>query len=334
MLSCVIPAFNEQDCIERAIREVARVLSPLTRRYEIIVVDDGSRDSTVMIAEKLITEFPLRILCLSRNFGKENALRAGIEAARGDAVIVIDADLQEPADNIKTLVAKWQEGYDMVYGFRANRDDEGLRKRLGTWIFYKLMRNAHEVTVPADARDFRLMDRKVVDAICSLPERNLFMKGMYSWVGFKSTSVPIFMEERRGGVTKYGFRRLFDLAVTGLTAFTVWPLRIWVGLGTIISILSITYAGYVALRTLIYGTDVPGWATLTVAMFFFGGVQLLSIGILGEYLSRVYTEVKGRPRHIIAREIVSPIVDSKGVEGESLAQPDYKLADTKVVAHL
>ncbi len=304
-ISAVIPAFNEQDNIATAIIAVSVELRQLGRSFEILVIDDGSADQTVHRAKALINAYPLRIICLSRNFGKENAISAGLEHARGAAVFIIDADLQEPVSAISTFVEKWDEGYEMIYAFREDRADEGLVKRAATSAFYWLLDMSTDCTIPRNARDFRLMDRKVVDAICSLPERNRFMKGIYSWVGFRTAAVPVSLAPRANGASKFNFRQLFDLAVTGLTSFTAWPLRVWTIAGLVISILSICYAVAIAVRTVIFGVDVPGWATLTVAVFFFGGVQLLSIGILGEYLSRVFSEVKARPGHIVSQKFES-----------------------------
>jgi glycosyltransferase involved in cell wall biosynthesis len=193
----------------------------------------------------------------------------------------------------------------MVYGVRANRDDETWMKRKGTAVFYWMLNRSTSVTIPEDARDFRLMDRKVVDALCALPERDRFMKGLYSWVGFKSLAVPVVIEARRSGQSKFNFRGLAKLALSGLTSFTDWPLRIWTGIGAAVSAASIVYALWIALRTVLFGVELPGWATITVAIFFLGGVQILSIGVLGEYLSRIFSEVKARPGHIVAEEFSS-----------------------------
>jgi len=301
-VSCVVPAYNEADNIGMTITAIAEEMIQLRRDFEIIVVDDGSRDATVAEAREMIGRYPVRVICLSRNFGKENAITAGMKAARGKACIMIDADLQEPISYLKEFLQYWDAGMEMVYGVRLHREDESYLKRKGANAFYWLLGKTTSVSIPPNARDFRLMDRKVVDAILSLPERNRFMKGLYSWVGFKSQAVPVIIDQRRSGKSKFNYKRLFDLALTGLTSFSDWPLRVWTGIGVLISMLSICYALMIAGRTLFFGSDVPGWATLTVAVCFLGGVQILSIGVLGEYLSRIFSEVKARPGHIVSQE--------------------------------
>ncbi|MGZ0657577.1 glycosyltransferase family 2 protein [Coraliomargarita sp. W4R53] len=301
-VSCVVPAYNEAENVVATVTAIAEEMIQLRRDFEIIIVDDGSRDATVVEARKTIGIYPVRVICLSRNFGKENAITAGMKAVRGDACIVIDADLQEPISYLKEFLEYWDAGMEMVYGVRLHREDESYLKRKGANAFYWFLGKTTSVDIPADARDFRLMDRKVVDAILSLPERNRFMKGLYSWVGFKSQAVPVVIDQRKKGESKFNYKRLFDLALTGLTSFSDWPLRVWTGVGVVVSALSICYACMIAGRTLFFGSDVPGWATLTVAVCFLGGVQILSIGVLGEYMSRVFSEVKARPGHIVSQE--------------------------------
>lgn len=302
-LSFVIPAYNEEQNIAETLRRVSTHGTRLVRTAEIIVVDDGSRDGTVATVRAGNWDLPVTVVRLSRNFGKEQAIMAGLRRATGRAVVVLDADLQEPLRYLEDLLAEYRAGYQMVYAVRAHRRDESRVKRVLTRAFYRFLNYGSEVDVPADARDFRLMDRKVVDALCALPENNRFMKGLYSWVGFSSTAVPVELEPRVAGTSKFGLRGLFRLALTGVTSFTVWPLRMWTGIGTTLALISILYGAYLTGRTLILGTDLPGWATLAVAIFFLGGVQLISIGVLGEYLARVFSEVKGRPGYLVAEEI-------------------------------
>jgi glycosyltransferase involved in cell wall biosynthesis len=302
-LSFVIPAYNEAENIAETLRRVAETATKLVDTSEIIVVDDGSSDATIQTACDTVVSVPVRVLRLSRNFGKEQAIMAGLQQARGAAVVILDADLQEPLFHVETMLEHHRNGYEMVYAVRAHRADEPILKRLFTKTFYNFVGYGGEFEIPPDARDFRLMDRRVVDALCSLPERNRFMKGLYGWVGFRSIAVPVEIEERQNGTSKFGFRGLLKLGLTGLTSFTNWPLRMWTGIGTFIAILSIFYGLWITTRTLIWGVDVPGWTTLVVAVFFIGGVQLVSIGIIGEYLARVFTEVKGRPGYLIAEEL-------------------------------
>ncbi|MDE4193455.1 glycosyltransferase family 2 protein [Phaeobacter gallaeciensis] len=299
-LSFVIPAYNEEANIAETIRRVDDEARTLVRSHEIIIVDDGSSDKTFERTKETAGDVPIHVLRLSRNFGKEQAIMAGLEASTGAGVVILDADLQEPLCHLATMLQHRAEGFEVVYAVRAHRDDEPYLKRLFTRVFYKLLNLGSEADIPPDARDFRLMDRRVVDALCNLPERNRFMKGLYGWVGFRSKAIPIELEQRAGGTSKFGFRSLLKLGLTGMTSFTSWPLRVWTLIGMSVAALSILYGLWIAAKTMIFGIDVPGWSTLAVAVFLLGGVQLISIGVLGEYLARVFTEVKGRPGFIIA----------------------------------
>lgn len=305
-LSFVIPAYNEAETIIETLQRVSRKARKLTDHAEILVVDDGSTDATLEHVRTGQWEVPVRLLRLSRNFGKEQAIMAGLRHAAGRAVVILDADLQEPLRYVDTMLEKYREGYEVVYAVRAHRDDESQIKRRCTAAFYRFLNIGSDVAMPADARDFRLMDRKVVDALCALPENNRFMKGLYAWVGFKSLAIPVELQPRGGGVTKFNFGRLLKLGLTGLTAFTDWPLRIWTAIGMGLATLSILYGMFLAGRTVFVGHDVPGWSTLAVALFFFSGIQLMSIGVLGEYLARVFNEVKGRPGYLVAEDLDIP----------------------------
>ncbi len=301
-LSIVIPAHNEEGNIDDAIVRVHAEVSDLVESHEIIIVDDGSTDSTLSRAKALAADYPLRVLRLSRNFGKEQAIMAGLQASCGKAVVILDADLQEPLSCLGEMLKAYEDGYEMVYTCRAHRADEPKSKRLFSKFFYRLLNFGADVPIPPDSRDFRLMDRRVVDALCALPESNRFMKGLYGWVGFRTKEIRIELEPRLHGTSKFRFLGLMRLALTGLTSFTTWPLRIWTLIGLGIATLSILYGGWIAIRTLAFGVDVPGWSTLAAAIFMLGGVQLVSIGVLGEYVARVFGEVKGRPGFIIAED--------------------------------
>ena len=301
-ISCVVPAYNEAANLGVLLTGLTAQLAELTERWEILVVDDGSRDATPAAMAPWLTRPGVRYLRLSRNFGKEAALTAGIDHAGGDVVLLMDADLQHPASLVPAMVTAWCDGADMVCAARASRADESWPKRIGTAIFYRLVNHNAAVPIPVDAGDFRLMDRRVVDALKSLPERNRFMKGLYAWVGFHNVIIPYVPAERHAGVSTFSLRNLSKLAFTGVTAFTNAPLRLWSGLGVVVALFALGFGLWIVGEHFIYGSDVPGWATLVCGMMFFSGVQLLSIGILGEYVGRIFDEVKQRPVYLIGSE--------------------------------
>ncbi|HVJ45387.1 MAG TPA: glycosyltransferase family 2 protein [Luteolibacter sp.] len=299
-ITCVVPAYNEAEGIADFITALCSYLAGVTNRYDVIIVDDGSRDDTSLNVIAASGGLPVRLLALSRNFGKEAAIAAGLAEACGEVVVIMDADFQHPVATIGEFIDRWQQGYDMVYGVRSDRRTDSPVRRHLSRCFYQMLSRGASVDIPADAGDFRLLDRRVVAALRQLPESGKFMKGLYNWVGFNKTAVTFDCGERLAGTSKFNFPKLFDLAMTGLTSFSSFPLRIWVGIGSLVSAFSIFYAIYIILRTMISGSDVPGWATLIVAVSFLGGVQLLSIGLLGEYVARIFTEVKRRPNYLIA----------------------------------
>ena len=299
-LSCVVPAHNEAQNLEGFLRALAQAAGALTPDFEIVVINDGSRDATHELALRLAQELPLRYLALSRNFGKEAGLSAGIDHARGNAVLLIDADFQHPLDLLPQMHALWQAGFDMVYGVITDRGAESGAKRVGTNVFYRLMNAGNKVKIPPNAGDFRWMDRRVVDALKALPERNRFMKGLYAWVGFKTAALPFVPLDRAAGVSSFNLRRLGSLALSGLTSFTTLPLRVWSMIGGSISLLALAYAFWITIDTVFFGSDLDGWPTLAVSIMLFSGVQLMSIGILGEYIGRIYDEVKRRPVYVVA----------------------------------
>ena len=302
VLSCVVPAFNEAENLALFIPALAEKLQQLDlAAYEIIVIDDGSKDNTLEVLYSLVDQYPLRVLELSRNFGKEAALSAGLDHVTGDIALLIDADFQHPIDEIPTMLNLWRNGYDMIYGIR-NRNTESWLKRLFTHAYYRILSLSSSVSIPEDAGDFRLIDAKVITAIQNLPEKNRYMKGLYAWVGFKAIGLQFSEQERQYGKSSFNFKALFNLALSGLTGFSDLPLRVCIYLGALLAFIAMAYGCWIIGETLIEGTTVPGWATLAAGMTLLGGIQLLFTGILGEYISRIYTEVKNRPKYIVAAE--------------------------------
>ena len=303
-LSCVVPAFNEARNLATVVPHILATLATLSDRIELIVVDDGSRDDTTSVMQALCATHPEVVyLKLSRNFGKEPALTAGIDATRGDVVFLMDADGQHPVTLLSEMLQKWRLGSDVVYAVRKTRDDQsGLQVSL-TGLFYKLVNYGNRVKIPANAGDFRLMDRKVVDALKSLPERNRFMKGLYAWVGFNSTAIDYQPLARADGKSNFGLRGSLSLALTGILAFSIAPLRALTLVGLILSAIALGYGGWVVVDYFVSGIAVPGYATIVVGMMFFSGIQLLSIGILAEYVGRIYEEVKQRPNYLVSQRL-------------------------------
>ncbi|BDT68154.1 putative glycosyltransferase [Comamonadaceae bacterium OS-1] len=301
-ISVVVPAYNEASNLPALMAVLTPALRDLTDQWEVLVVDDGSRDATPVAMLSWLVEPGVRYLRLSRNFGKECALTAGIEHAHGDVVVCMDADLQHPVKMLEPMLARWRDGVDMVCATRATRVDETLAKRVGTWLFYRLVNTNRMVQIPVDAGDFRMMDRCVVDALKSLPERNRFMKGLFAWVGFRTEILPYTPHERASGKSSFSIRGLARLAFTGVTSFTNFPLRLWSALGILIAFGAMLFGLWIVFEHFFEAQPVPGWATLATSMLFFSGVQLLSIGILGEYVGRIFDEVKQRPIYIVASE--------------------------------
>ncbi len=301
-ISCVIPCFNEGPNLRRLLPLLEDILWATHMRWEIIVVDDGSTDDTVAVAEAWCELSGFRCISLSRNFGKEAALTAGLAAATGDAVVLLDGDLQHSPELIHTMIAQWAAGAEVVYAVREQRSDESRFKQLGSKLFYSLINGSDRFAVPRDAGDFRLMDRKVVNALMSLPERSRFMKGLYAWVGFRAVALPYTPAPRAEGKSSFNARRLVRLAMDGLTAFTTWPLRAVSVAGLMLAIPAFAYGAFVAINYLLFGNEVSGWTTIVVSLMFFIGIQMISTGIVGEYIARIYEEVKGRPLYVVRRE--------------------------------
>jgi glycosyltransferase involved in cell wall biosynthesis len=304
-ISLVVPCYNEAGNLDILLGRCIAVLGTLGMAWEILLVDDGSRDNTAMqLAHWAVREPRVRALLLSRNFGKEAALSAGLDAARGQAVVLMDADLQHEPELVPTMLQRWRAGIDVVYARRKDRRDEPWFKRTFTRMFYRMLNATHpRVKIPPDAGDFRLLDRSVVDALKSLPEHNRFMKGMYAWVGFCSEELPYTPQARASGRSHYNLHSLVSLSLSGMTAFTTWPLRASSVIGVNLALLAFCYGGYLVLDYWLFGAEVSGWTTIVVSTMLFSGVQLLSLGVLGEYIARIYEEVKGRPLYIVQRRL-------------------------------
>lgn len=291
---------NESANIEAFYRRITQVLESTGYSFEILCVNDGSRDDTLERLTHLSErDARIRVIDLSRNFGKEIALTAGLDHSLGDAVIPIDADLQDPPEVIHQLIAKWQEGYDVVFATRIQRDGETFLKKLTAMLFYRLLKRMTPIPIPEDTGDFRLMSRQVVDALGELREQHRFMKGLFSWVGFRQTSVPYHREPRFAGTSNFNYWRLWNFAIEGITSFSIAPLQIatYVGLG--VALLSIVYALYMVISTLLFGNAVRGYPSLIVTVCFLGGAQLMTLGIIGEYIGRIYNESKRRPLYFV-----------------------------------
>ena len=302
-ISCIVPCRDEADNLELLLPILSDTLDAIAGAWELILVDDGSTDRTPVAMATWARRPGIRVLQLSRNFGKEAALTAGLQAARGDVVVMMDADLQHPPALLPQLLARWRDGADIVYAARTHRSDESAFKRFGTRWFYTLINAADRFTVPPDAGDFRLMDRAAVDALLALPERNRFMKGLYAWVGFDAVPVPYVPEPRASGRSHFGIWRLMRLSLDGLTAFTTWPLRAVSVLGIALALPGFVYGCYLSIDYLLFGNPVSGWTTIVVLLLFLLGMQMVSLGVVGEYVGRIFEEVKGRPLFIIRREM-------------------------------
>lgn len=302
-LSCVVPCWNDAEALNRLMPGLVGVLDASVPEWEIIVVDDGSTDAIDELFRYWLHLPGFRALQLSRNFGKEAALAAGLRAARGSVVVMLDADLQHSPALIPAMIQHWRQGADMVYALRMHRKDESFAKRWGARLFYGIINFSGRVEIPAGAGDFRLMDRVVVDALLALPERIRFMKGLYAWVGFQAVAMPYEPARRICGRTHFDALRLLRISVDGITAFTNWPLRAVSFLGFLLALFGFFYGGYLCVDFFMNGHDVSGWTTIVVSLMLFMGVQLVSIGVLGEYIGRIFEEVKGRPLYIVKREL-------------------------------
>ena len=299
-ISLIVPMYNEGEVVKLFFDRITPIVSSITKSYEIICVNDGSLDFTSeLLIEARTTNPRIKIINLSRNFGKEAALTAGIDHAVGQAVIPIDADLQDQPELIPEMVTKWREGYDMVVAVRTDRQSDSFLKKFTANSFYRLMGRLSDVPIPSNAGDFRLLDRQVVEALKRFPERTRFMKGLFAWLGFRQAFVSYSRPERAAGTTKWRYWRLWNFALEGITSFTSLPLIIWTYIGGLMAFSAFLYAVYILVRTIIFGVDVPGYASIVVILLFFNGLNLLGIGVVGEYLARVFTEVKNRPLYLV-----------------------------------
>ncbi len=310
VFSVVVPAFNEAACIGAFHRRLADTMHQLGA-WEAVYVNDGSQDATLAALHALRLADPhVAVVNLSRNFGKEIATTAGLDHAGGDAIIVIDADLQDPPEVIPAMVAAWREGFDTVYAQRRVRLGETRLKRATAALFYRLMRHAGRVELPPDTGDFRLMSRRVVDAVRLLREQHRFMKGVFAWVGFPSCAVPYDRAPRHAGTTKWSYWKLWNFALEGITSFTVMPLKVATYIGVFVALLAVIYAAEVVVKKLLFGNAVPGYPSLMTVVLFLGGVQLVTLGVIGEYLGRVFNETKQRPLYLVEQYEPSSLIAS------------------------
>jgi len=312
LVSVVVPAFNEIDVIDACYGRLTTVLKSLDGfNYELLFIDDGSTDrSHSRLLELQATDSHLKIIRFSRNFGHQIAITAGVDEARGDAIIVIDADLQDPPEVIPDMIAKWKDGYDVVYGVRRHRSGESRMKRTTAAIFYRMLRRFTNIEIPVDVGDFRLISSRAAVQLRQLREKDRFVRGLVSWIGFPQAGVPYDREERYAGSTKYPFRKMLKFAVDGITSFSSMPLKLASWLGYLASLFAFIYLLSVFVQKMM-GHTVEGWATIMVAMLFLGGVQLICIGIIGEYIGRIFNETKSRPMYVIESIDGGPVPDKQ-----------------------
>ncbi len=312
LLSVVVPCLNEEEVIGETVRRLRAFCDSVSELdVELVFVDDGSRDRTRALLRAYASENArIRLIGLARNFGHQIAVTAGIDAARGDAVVLIDADLQDPPEVIHAMIAKWREGWDVVYGTRTERPGESAFKLVAARAFYRVLNLLSDVPIPLDTGDFRLMSRPVVDVLRAMPERDRFVRGMVAWVGLRQTALPYRRAERWAGTSKYPLRKLLRFATDGILSFSTRPLQLSIGLGLASAALALLGIIYAVVARLLTDNWVPGWAAIMVAVLFIGGVQLISVGVLGEYVGRIYGEVKRRPLYVVGERIGFPAGDS------------------------
>lgn len=304
-VTIIVPVMNEEESIPRFLSEFSRRVDKADAQFIFLFIDDGSTDDTLNVIQKERLMDPrVHFLQLSRNFGKEAAMTAGIDNVVTEAAIIMDVDLQDPPEIIPEMIRLWRAGYDTVFGMRISRHEDTRVKRLTARIFYKLFNASSHVTIPHDVGDFRLISRRVIEALKILPERNRFMKGLFSWPGYSSVGVPYERPARAVGTTKFNFWKLWNFALDGITSFSTLPLRIWSYIGGTVAAISLVYMLFIIIKTILYGADWPGYASIMSAILFLGSLQLISIGVLGEYIGRMYMESKRRPVYLIEKSSI------------------------------
>lgn len=314
IISVVVPAYNEEEVLPEFHKRTKTVLDYIGCSWEIIYINDGSSDNTKEIIKKINEREPnVAFVDLSRNFGKEVALTAGLDIAKGDAVVVIDADLQDPPELIIEFFKYWQKGYDVVYGKRISRKGESVLKKLTAYLFYRVIQKASKIKLPEDTGDFRLLSRRALASLSLLREKNRFMKGLFSWIGYNQKEVLYKRNPRLAGETKWNYWKLWNFAIDGITSFTIAPLKWATYVGCMLSFTSFLYAVFIIYKTLIYGDPVKGYPSLVTIVLFLGGIQILSIGLIGEYLGRMFIETKNRPLYLVKEHIDSRL-DKNAIE--------------------
>lgn len=306
-LSIIVPFYNEQEVLEEFHSRLTKVLDSLPITCEIVYVDDGSKDNSLDVVSSFTSiNSSISVIGLSRNFGKESAMSAGLEHCRGQAVILLDADLQDPPELIPQMIAKWREGYDVVNMQRRQRDGETWFKKFSAASFYKVMNAAAKIDVPENVGDFRLLSREVVDHINQLPERNRYMKGIFSWPGFRQATIQFNRDARFCGETKWNYLKLIGLAMDGITSFSIRPLRIATAVGGLVALSAFIYGVIIVFKTMMFGEPITGYPSMMVVQLALGGIQLLSIGLMGEYIGRIFIETKNRPLYLIQSVVDTP----------------------------
>ncbi|AZP03615.1 glycosyltransferase family 2 protein [Jeotgalibaca ciconiae] len=316
-ITILIPAYNEEEVLPQLMERLNKVTRSIPQyAFEYLFINDGSSDQTLEILKKQkIQDSRIRYMDLSRNFGKETAMLAGFDNARGDAVIILDADLQQPPETIPEMIQWWEQGYEDVYAIRKKRDGETRRKEWTSKIFYKVIDKMSPTKVYPQAGDFRLLDRKCIDALKQIRENERYTKGMYGWIGFKKKEIQYVADERAAGVTKWSWSNLFKLAMDGITSYSTVPLKIWSYIGFFISFIAFLFLAFEIGKTFLFGTDVAGYPTLLAAILFLGGIQLISLGVIGEYLGRVFVETKRRPPYFIRETSEDESIETDDKDG-------------------